>query len=263
MDIEKLERLQKLKENGALTEEEFLKEKEKLINENINQANNNTTQNQSHKGKFKCPKCKNYIGKYVERCPICGWKNWYYKQPSSSNGSVGCIGALIVVIIIYFVGSELLSTPNYNTNNSNYTNQVSSNTNSTNYDTNNDLEKFDAEETLENLEKELKNNSARLQNNLYGKRVKITGTIHSIGNEENGVLGVLFEAVQNNGTAKASWVKITLKNGNINCYAIFDFKDGNSSGYKNYNVGDKITLIGKLKFVGGNTLGFYESKIIE
>lgn len=55
MDIEKLEKLQKLKETGVLTAEEFQREKEKILNSDsqiIQEINDINSQ------KIKCPKCK-------------------------------------------------------------------------------------------------------------------------------------------------------------------------------------------------------------
>lgn len=51
MDIEMLEKLQKLKESGALTQEEFQIEKEKILNKT-------TELKTSDAVKIKCPKCK-------------------------------------------------------------------------------------------------------------------------------------------------------------------------------------------------------------
>ena len=100
MDIEKLEKLQKLKESGALTEEEFLLEKEKLLNETTTPSNNIT---KKKKGTFKCPKCKNYMEKYAINCPTCGWKNYYYKKPQK-----GCFTTFLGIILI-ILGIALFS----------------------------------------------------------------------------------------------------------------------------------------------------------
>lgn len=126
----------------------------------------------------------------------------------------------------------------------------------------NDLTNYDLELTLKELYNEFSSNNVRGNKKYMNKRIKITAPIKKIETEYNGVLSIMLDASKNDGKAKDNWAKVTLKENNLNCYAVFDFKEGNDNGIIDYDVGDKITIIGNLQYANGNTLGFYESKII-
>lgn len=87
MDIDKLERLQKLKDSGALTEEEFQKEKEKLLNQN------ETTP----------PPVQPQYQPYQQ--------NQYQQKPKKKQN--GCLVAIGIVLVLWGIGSYLLHMTRY------------------------------------------------------------------------------------------------------------------------------------------------------
>lgn len=127
---------------------------------------------------------------------------------------------------------------------------------------NTNLSSYDYELSLQELYDEFSKNYVRASQNIMYKRIKVTAPLNKIEKENAGVLTVIVDAYENDGKAKDSWTELTLKEKNLNCFAVFDFKDGDDSGIMNYNVGDTITIIGCLNYANGNTLGFKGSKIV-
>ena len=99
MDLDKLERLVKLKESGALTEEEFQKEKEKLMNEN---ASSNTTPNSQPSYQYGQT---NYNANTSYGPVMNNQRSYQYGPANNINTTApkktnGCLIAFIVVICI-------------------------------------------------------------------------------------------------------------------------------------------------------------------
>lgn len=109
MDLNALEKLAELREKGILTEEEFLKEKSKLIdnsptNFNTQQAtqfstNNNTFQPNKNikvpKGMKKCKTCGQLISKKANICPHCGRDD---RPAGQKNPGIGCLAIILIIV---------------------------------------------------------------------------------------------------------------------------------------------------------------------
>ncbi len=157
--IEDLEKIQKLKEQGILSDEEFEKEKQKILGkdvkkeqitnnakQHINKATKNINQkikkcktifinktNRQHKKKF-CSNCGNEILEEEKFCGKCGNKINNKKSFKLYIFIALIIVAIIIGVIIYNNNeSKTTKQSQTNTNYENTTNSISSNsTNSTN-----------------------------------------------------------------------------------------------------------------------------------
>lgn len=96
MDLNELEKLNELKEKGALTDEEFKKAKEKLLN-------NDADEKIDTKKMKQCKSCKKYIAKKAVVCPHCGRDDRPIGQKSPA---VGCLSVILIIIGLFgFLGS--------------------------------------------------------------------------------------------------------------------------------------------------------------
>lgn len=89
--LDELERLQKLKERGTITEEEFIIEKKKLLNNYQNSDEDNSNSNQENIRQENivnanvCVKCGNTVFKGDRFCVKCGTKVSKVKNLTSYN----------------------------------------------------------------------------------------------------------------------------------------------------------------------------------
>jgi|GEM_PF-2402870 len=99
--LDELKKLADLKNQGILTEDEFQKEKEKLLNQNSVSVQTQNQENQKANGlptkTQKCFKCKKEFDAKEKICPVCG-----KKQPSTAAGCFLIIAFFIIIICILF-----------------------------------------------------------------------------------------------------------------------------------------------------------------
>lgn len=142
--LDELERLQKLKERGTITEEEFIIEKKKLLNNYQNSDEDNSNSNQENIRQENivnanvCVKCGNTVFKGDRFCVKCGTKVSKVKNLTSYNQQnqdpikikfshliIGIILAIFVIIIVVALLSNEDKSNIDNTNNSNISTSIS------------------------------------------------------------------------------------------------------------------------------------------
>jgi len=96
MNIEDLEKIAVLREKGILTEEEFLKEKNKIMNKET--SKDEVTENKKiiiPKGMKKCISCNEVISKSAKICPHCGRDE---RTLAQKNPAIGCLIVILSII---------------------------------------------------------------------------------------------------------------------------------------------------------------------
>lgn len=104
--IDELEKIQELKANGIITEEEFEKEKAKILNTNVNSEKNIKEKQKKESKIFKnkeiknCKKCGEDIEKGATFCGKCGTR---IKNVKLRNTIIISCSILVIILFIYAI----------------------------------------------------------------------------------------------------------------------------------------------------------------
>lgn len=169
MNIEELEKLSQLKEKGIITDEEFEKEKKKILNTNETVSSGNNVK--IYKNQKRCKTCGNLIANNANICPKCGRDDRSIMQ---KNPILGCFGVLMIILGIGIIGSTFDSVDSNNVTTSN--NSISSS--------------YQEAFTLESMEGHVDD---------FGISLHIVGTIKNNKNKSYSYVQVTFNLYDKNG----------------------------------------------------------------